>query len=301
MSMKSRAFTGLSAFPLTPLKDDALDETAFASLISHLVEAGVDSIGALGSTGSYAYLSRVERARATTLAVQHADGIPVIVGIGALRLRDVLDAAEDAQNAGAAGLLLAPMTYQPLTDDEVLGLYEDVAEDLSVPLVVYDNPGTTHAHFSDELHARIAQIPAVASIKIPPFDDLDSAVVRVAQLRARIPERIGLGISGDASGVAGVLAGCDTWYSSLAGVLPKEFCTMFQAASSGDSSRAQGLSERFSKIWKLCARYGSYRVSAAIAEALGLVGTDILPRPVRSLDATGRAAVEAAVARLVLA
>ncbi|WP_308470687.1 MULTISPECIES: hypothetical protein [unclassified Rathayibacter] len=44
--------TGLSAFPLTPLRDDSIDERSFAALVERLARAGVDSIGALGSTGS---------------------------------------------------------------------------------------------------------------------------------------------------------------------------------------------------------------------------------------------------------
>lgn len=47
-------FTGLSAFPLTPLTDDAVDQRAFAGLVRRLAAARVDSITALGSTGSYA-------------------------------------------------------------------------------------------------------------------------------------------------------------------------------------------------------------------------------------------------------
>lgn len=47
-------FSGLSAFPLTPMNEDGIDEAAFARLIERLVAADVDSIGALGSTGCYA-------------------------------------------------------------------------------------------------------------------------------------------------------------------------------------------------------------------------------------------------------
>lgn len=82
--------TGLSAFPLTPMNETAIDEAAFVRLIERLVAAGVDSIGALGSTGNYAYLSLEERARVARLAVAHAGNVPVIVGISALRTRDVL-------------------------------------------------------------------------------------------------------------------------------------------------------------------------------------------------------------------
>lgn len=160
-------FTGLSAFPLTPVADDGIDGPAFAGLVQRLAAARVDSITALGSTGSYPYLTREERAHATRLAVQHAGDIPVAVGIGALRTRHVLELAEDAQHAGVGGVLLAPVSYQALTEDDVFGLYEDVTANLSVPLVVYDNPGTTHFTFSDELYVRIAELPHVASIKIP--------------------------------------------------------------------------------------------------------------------------------------
>ncbi|MGW3130295.1 dihydrodipicolinate synthase family protein [Streptomyces sp. NPDC001123] len=62
----------------------------FAPLVRRLAAAGVDSVGALGSTGSYAYLSLEERAGAARIPVEHADGVPVVVGIGALRTRDVL-------------------------------------------------------------------------------------------------------------------------------------------------------------------------------------------------------------------
>ena len=160
-------FTGLSAFPLTPLDDDRFDEHAYAGLITRLVDAGVDSIGALGSTGSYAYLDRDERRRVARSTVRLAGRTPVIVGVGALRTSHVRALVQEAQEAGAAGVLLSPMSYQALTEDEVFGLYEDVTADLSVPLVVYDNPGTTHFAFSVELYARVAALPNVAAIKIP--------------------------------------------------------------------------------------------------------------------------------------
>jgi 4-hydroxy-tetrahydrodipicolinate synthase len=184
-------FRGLSAFPLTPTSEQGIDTAAYAALVARLAAAGVDSIGALGSTGGYAYLTREQRAHAARTAVEAAAGVPVIVGIGALRTSHVLELAEDAQKAGASGVLLAPMTYQPLTEDEVFGLYEDVTRELSVPLCVYDNPGTTHVHFTDELHGRIAQLPNVGSIKVPGVpDDPRQAELRIDALRKLIPDTV---------------------------------------------------------------------------------------------------------------
>ncbi|MFE6611585.1 dihydrodipicolinate synthase family protein [Amycolatopsis sp. NPDC057786] len=284
--------TGLSAFPLTPVTDDTaggVDERAYSNLVVRLADVGVDSITALGSTGSYAYLNRDERRRVVELTVAAAGEVPVIAGIGSIRTRDVLQHAQDAQAAGATALLLAPMSYQPLTEDEVYGLFADVDAASSVPLVVYDNPGTTHFTFTDALHARIAQLPHVASIKIPPVDGGPAVLAqRVAGLRAEVPTDVTIGISGDPVAADALNSGCDAWYSVLAGTLPDPCRAIVAAAADGDATLAADLSTRLTPLWELFATYGSYRVVSALAEELHLVRHPNLPRPVRGLDETGR-------------
>ncbi|NQX06013.1 dihydrodipicolinate synthase family protein [Rathayibacter sp. VKM Ac-2856] len=294
--------TGLSAFPLTPLRDDAVDEPAFATLVERLAAAGVDSIGALGSTGSAAYLDRGERRRVAALAVRHAGSVPVVVGISALRTSQVLALAEDAQEAGAAAVLLAPVSYQPLTDDDVLGLYEDVTAQLSVPLVVYDNPGTTRVTMTDALYAAIAELPRVASIKIPGVPaDPAAAAERVRTIREHVRAGVTIGVSGDASGARGLIAGCGAWYSVIGGTLPGPALRITRAAQSGDHAAAEAESARLQPLWDLFAEHGgSYRVIAAVAEHLGLAAPGCLPRPIRGLDAAARARVAEVVSALGL-
>jgi 4-hydroxy-tetrahydrodipicolinate synthase len=294
-------FTGLCAFPLTPVSETTVDETAFAGLVRRVAEAGVDSIGALGSTGSYAYLTRDERRAVAEIAVEAAGDVPVIVGVGALRTRDVLGLVDDAQSAGAAGLLLAPVSYQPLTDEEVYGLYRDVTSAASVPVVVYDNPGTTRVHFSDQLHARIAGLPGVVAVKIPPTPlERRGAAARIGALRAVLPEGHGIGISGDASAAVALAAGCDTWFSVVGGVLPEPALGIVRAAARGDHEHARAVSERLSPLWSLFGRHGSVRVAAGIAEHLGLIGRPNLPRPLLALPEEGYRAVGAVLRALGL-
>lgn len=295
-------FSGLSAFPLTPMNESGIDEAAFALLVQRLAAAGVDSIGALGSTGSYAYLSRAERVRVAQLAVEHAGNVPVIVGIGALRTRDVLALAEDAQKAGASAVLLAPVSYQKLSADEVFGLYETVARSLSVPLCVYDNPGTTHFEFSDELHGRIAQLPNVRSIKIPAVPaDTGAARARVKRLRALIPSRVSIGVSGDGFAATGLNAGCEAWYSAIGGLFPETALAITRAAQAGDAQEATRLSERLKPLWALFGQYGSLRVVAAAAELRGRVEQPCLPLPLKALDGAGRQQLAALLDELELA
>ncbi|WP_346795456.1 dihydrodipicolinate synthase family protein [Halomonas sp. Bachu 37] len=295
-------FTGLSAFPLTPMNEQGVNEHEFIRLVECLAEAEVDSIGVLGSTGNYAYLSSEERARVAKLSVENAGNVPVVVGIGALRTRDVLANAENAQQAGAGGVLLAPVSYQKLTDDEVFSLYETVCRSLSVPLCVYDNPGTTHFHFSDELHGRIAQLPQVASIKIPPVqNDLAAAKARVAGLRALLPSDVTIGISGDPAAATGLLAGCDAWYSVIGGLYPEIALALTRAAQAGDTEQAIARSAALEPLWALYQEYGgSLRVAATIAELTGNVSQPCLPQPLRTLQGEARKRVEAVIDMLSL-
>lgn len=296
-------FTGLSAFPLTPLHDDRIDEAAFAGLVGRLRDAGVDSITALGSTGSYAYLSREERRAVARIAVAEAGDVPVVVGIGALRTSQVQALADDAQQAGATAVLLAPMTYQPLTEDDVFGLYEDVTRGLSVPLIVYDNPATTRVAFTPDLYARIASLPNVASIKIPAVpSDPDAAQARVTAIRQVLPGHVTIGVSGDASAAAGLNAGCDAWYSVIGGTLPVPALAITRAAQGGRPEDAACESDRLAPLWALFTEFGGgLRVIAAVAEHLGLAPLGSLPRPIRGLDERQRARVAKVVDDLGLA
>ena len=293
-------FTGLSAFPLTPLRNDAVDEASFSALVNRLAESEVDSIAVLGSTGSYAYLSPDERRRVVRLAAANTGSKPLIVGVGALRTSDVLANVRCAEDAGAAGILLAPVSYQALTDDDVFGLFSDVTGATDVPVIVYDNPGTTHFTFSTELYGRIAELPGIASIKIPPVSAA-AARARVDEVRAVIPESVTLGISGDAAAAHGLSAGCDAWYSAVAGTLPEPAVRITRAVAENRPNDAAAESTRLSPLWELFAEHGSVRVIAAVAEHLGLVPQSCLPLPVRGLDAVDRRRVAGVVEELALA
>jgi 4-hydroxy-tetrahydrodipicolinate synthase len=292
----------LSAFPLTPLAHDAVDETAFVRLIQRLAEAKVDSITALGSTGSYAYLNSEERNRVAHLAVEHAGRTPVFIGIGALRTSQVLTNAENVEKAGASGLLLAPMTYQPLTEDDVFELFRTVTAHSSLPVIVYDNPGTTHFNFTTELYGRIAELPGIVSIKIPGVpNDPEQAQARVQEIRAAVPKQVTIGVSGDARAAAGLAAGCDAWYSVIGGTLPALAMEITGATREGRFSDALTESERLTPLWELFTEFGgSIRVVAAIAEHLGLVPRASLPLPIQGLTADQRERVAGVIDALGL-
>ncbi len=295
-------FTGLCAFPLTPVTASGVDEEGFRNILARLTAARVDSLGILGSTGSYAFLTREQRKRIATLANELAGDIPMMVCVGAVSTDTVLRLAEDAQEAGADALLLPAISYQPLRDDEVFALFETVTRHASVPVCVYDNPGTTHFTFTDELHGRLSSLDGVRSVKIPGVPDTPAAAVdRVAALRHRLRPGVTIGISGDAFAGLGLNAGCEVWYSVCGGLFPETAKQIAQAAAMNDPARVTALTTRLEPLWALYRKHGgSIRVIAAAAGVLGLTDTDCLPRPLQPLPAEDIAEIARVITELKL-
>jgi len=295
-------FTGLCAFPLTPVTASGVDEEGFRNILARLTAARVDSLGILGSTGSYAFLTREQRKRIATLANELAGDIPMMVCVGAVSTDTVLRLAEDAQAAGADALLLPAVSYQPLRDDEVFALFETVTRHASVPVCVYDNPGTTHFTFTDELHGRLSSLDGVRSVKIPGVPDTPAAAVdRVAALRHRLRPGVTIGISGDAFAGLGLNAGCEVWYSVCGGLFPETAKQIVQAAAMNDPARVTALTTRLEPLWALYRKHGgSIRVIAAAAGVLGLTDTDCLPHPLHPLPAEDIAEIARVITELEL-
>ncbi|WP_152045329.1 dihydrodipicolinate synthase family protein [Aureimonas psammosilenae] len=283
-------FHGLAAFPLTPADENGrVAVSTLCATLHRLCEAEVDAIGLLGSTGIYAYLSREERRRAVTAAVECVSNrVPVIVGIGALRTDHAQDLARDAATAGADALLLAPVSYTPLTEDEVYEHFRAVASVTDLPLCVYNNPGTTHFTFSRDLLARLARIDSIKAVKMPLPATGD--VAGELPLLRRGAE-LAIGYSGDWGAADALLAGADAWYAVAAGLLPRLCLSLLRAAEAEDIAETRRIDGLLQPLWDCFKAHGSLRVMYALHDVLH-PGTTEPPRPVLPLTGTDRRRVE---------
>lgn len=290
-----KLFKGLSAFPLTPIDASGkLMENTLGTILTRIHDAGADSIGLLGSTGGYAFLTREQRRHTVETAVKYIGAkTPLIVGVGALRTDDARALARDAADAGADALLLAPVSYTPLTQDEGFQHFKAVAEATDLPLCIYNNPGTTRFSFSVELIARLVQVKNIKAIKMPLPADEDYAK-EIAKLRSETPDDFVIGYSGDWGAKDALLAGADAFYSVAAGLLPAQTLALVRAAQSGNRSEAERINEAFEPLWSLFKTYGSFRVMYVIADLLGLAKIEP-PRPILQLGEEAQRQVEAAL------
>lgn len=273
-------FRGMIGFPITPADTHGrVDTAAITRLVQRQISADTDAVGILGSTGSYPYLSREERRRALDAALDAANGrVPVIAGVGALRTSDAVAFAQDARAAGCAAGLLSAMSYLPLSQTEVYEHFSTVARMGELQICIYDNPGTTHFQFADDLLQRLAQVENIAAIKNPTSSPEATASHLEAQ-RLILPTGFPIGYSGDWCCAEAMIAGADAWYSVLGGILPVPCVAIVRAAQAGNGDEARRLNDTLRPVWDLFQKYTSYRTVYEMARQLDLCEAEP-PRPI---------------------
>ena len=273
----------LSAFPITPTDENGVvDVEGLRKLLQRLIDAKVPSIGLLGSTGSYPYLSRAERRRAIDLAVETINGSAhqpeLLVGIGALNTREVIELARDAKHAGADAGLLAPVSYQKLSDEEVFILFEMVSNAVDLPLIIYHNQNTTGFTFTPKLVRQLSQLEHVTGVKNPSSrgtaEDAVSLHCKWSSTLDLITSgkvnQFTLGYSADVTILESLIAGGHAWFSVVGGIFPKVSMAMVEAVEHRDYNKARKLHASLQPLWDLFNELTSYRVTYAAVKVLGV-------------------------------
>ncbi len=273
-------FDGLIAYPITPFHSDGeIDVGELETMICALAVSGVDAITVLGSSGSFAYLSPQERSTVARTAVRAArataPGLPVMVGISSVGTREVLDAARDAESAGASGLVLSPVSYVPLHDDEVSALTASVCAETSLPVCLYNNPRTTQFSYRLELVAELLELPQVVAFK-DTAPDVDGFTARYRRLRALSGQEFSHGLSGDALIISGEIA-ADAWHSGPAALLPRAYAAFRQAVVDQDLDQVAASRRLLLPVVQAVGNMRGLSGLHSLARACGIAAGD--PRP----------------------
>ena len=167
--MSTNKFHGIVSYPVTPFDADTghIDLMAARRLIERLVATGSHGIAPLGSTGESAYLDDAEwDAVADTCIKQVNQRLPVIVGISDLTTRNAIRKARFAEAAGADAVMVLPVSYWKLSDDEIFRHYAAIADATTLPIMAYNNPATSGIDMKPELIVKMVnRIPNVTMVK----------------------------------------------------------------------------------------------------------------------------------------
>ncbi len=135
---------GVCTIALTPFTDEGgVDFGGIDALADHYLESGVDGLVVLGIMGEAHKLTDAERSAVVERYVAAIDGrVPVVVGCSAPATQVVTERAREAEQSGAAAVMVAPPNNVKNLD-LVFGHYRGVAEGTSLPVVVQDEPVNT--------------------------------------------------------------------------------------------------------------------------------------------------------------
>lgn len=152
---------------VTPFDENGeVDLDALRKLIDFHVEFGSNGVLLLGSTGEPILLTKDERRRIVEASVDHANGrLPIMCGVSAPSTRETIENARHARDAGVeVGLMVQPPYVKP-TQAAVYNYFKDVADEVDLPLVIYNNPDRCVVNVEPETVARLAQHPNFVAIK----------------------------------------------------------------------------------------------------------------------------------------
>ena len=284
-------FSGVITALVTPFRDGAVDEAAFAALIERQIAAGVHGLVPVGTTGETATLSHAEHQRVISLCVEVVGGrVPVIAGAGSNNTAEGVGLVRHASAAGARAALVVTPYYNRPSQEGLYRHYAALAASCDLPILVYNVPGRTGGDIANDTLVRLAELPTIVGIK-DATGDLGRASL----------QRLACGpdwtmLSGDDPSALGYIAhgghGC---ISVTANVAPAACARMYDAALAGDFATARAINDTLVRLHRALFLDASPAPTKYALARLGLM-TEDCRLPITPCAEAIRAEIEAAVA-----
>lgn len=239
-------------------------------LVGDLIDDGIHGVTPLGTTGEVTYLSFEQRTKIVSSVVDAAGGrVPVVAGLSAFSTRDAVRQAVAFEELGADGLVVMRQQALPTTDDGIVEYFREVAEHVSVPIVLYTNPSVLGTDLSIAVLRELATVPNIRYLK-----DATGITGRILNVIEQLGDEIDVfSASAHIPLVVFDLGGIG-WMAGPACVIPRQSVALYDAWRHGERDAAWRLQRSMWPINELFARHG---LAACIKAALEIRGYRIGP------------------------
>lgn len=292
-------FSGVVPPVVTPdTPDHQLDVVSFERSINRLIEAGVDGLFFLGSSGEVVFATDERRDQIVREAVRIVDHrVPVLVGIIDTETERVLEHGRRALALGADALVATAPFYALGGPADVEEHFRILHQELDAPLFAYDIPVCVHTKLPWKMLARLGAEGVLAGVKDSSGDDVSFRYLVQENEKNGHPLTL---LTGHEIVVDGaLLSGADGSVPGLANVEPEGYVRMWKAAQEGnwaEVKREQDRLNEISHIFDVTSGVQGYGAGVgAFKCALNLMGifdSDQMPRPVKPLDGQNREAIK---------
>ena len=282
---KLNKYHGVVVPMVTPVtKDGDIDVKAVERIIDNFAKHGVSAL-LMGTTGEGHSVSAEQGVKMIEAAAKAAAGrIVIYTGLAGNCVSEQMDAAKRFIAAGADVIAATLPCYYALTPEQMLKYYTDLADALTVPLMLYNITITTHMSIPLDVIEKLSHHPNIVGLK-----DSENNLERMEEALRLFADRDDFAyFCGCAANSAKALAlGADGIVPSVGNYLPKMYADLFEAGVAGDAAKAEDLQQETIEIGKINTDGLTLGQSLAglkvIMKMAGLCETHMLP-PLTELD-----------------
>ena len=255
------SFSGTYTALITPFRDGVVDVPAFQALIERQIEAGVDGIVPVGTTGESPTLDGHEHLEVIRLAVEAAKGrCQVVAGTGANATLEAIELTEKAEALGATGSLQVCPYYNKPSQEGLYKHFKAVADATSLPIMLYSIPGRSVIEIATDTVARLANdCKNITAVK-----EAGGSVDRVNQLVQDCPEGFAILSGDDPLTLPFMSCGATGLVSVASNIIPDVMAKLVRACLNGSYDEAFALQKQYYPLLR------------------GLMSLDVNPVPIKT-------------------
>ena len=234
-------YSGSIVALVTPMVESGeVDFHAWDALLAWHLAEGTDGIVVAGTTGESPTVSLDEVVELTRRAATRLGGrIPLIAGSGTNDTAGSIARTRRLAEAGADAVLAVTPYYNKPTQEGLFQHFTALAEESSVPVILYNVPSRTGVDLLPETAARLAAHPRIVALK-----EATGSMARLSALRDSCGEDLELLSGDDPTAAEAMLAGASGVISVTANVAPRAMRELCDAALNARAERARELDDR---------------------------------------------------------
>ncbi len=228
-------------------KDDTLDLKMFEININAQLKAGVHGIILGGTLGEASTLSDDEKrilVRTTVDIVKNK--VPVIINIAEQTTKGAIEAAKNAKEDGASGLMMLPPMRYKADNRETIVYFKEVATSTDLPIMIYNNPVDYKIEVSLDMFEELLVLDNIQAVKESTRD-----ISNITRIKNRFGNRLKILSGVDTLALESLLMGADGWVAGLVDAFPEETVAIYELQKAGRIKEAIAIYRWFLPLLEL--------------------------------------------------
>lgn len=170
---------------VTPMKENGeVNYEEAGKLACHLVETGSEGIVVAGTTGESPVLSVEEKCQLFKAVKDAVSGkAAVIAGTGSNNTAASIELTKQAEKVGCDGIMLVTPYYNKPSQEGLYQHFRAIAQETSLPVILYNVPGRTSLNMLPGTVARLAEIENIVAVK-----EASGSLDQVAEIKRTTPD-----------------------------------------------------------------------------------------------------------------